>query len=336
MRGYEEIAGLIDEGISNARQRSDPASLLRLLVQRSVFMNNGEALPEISQLLESGADLSKRADVLWRLAFVHFTVTEDLDQALNALNLAFSLAAAGARFNLPEALMWRSEAHFHGGDLMRAGADADRLIEVSHSMSPHTRQHAMGTKARVLLGRGDWRGVIEQADALRSLVREYPDDSFCLIGASGVADGAIAEILEGRRAPADLESIVLRMVPESPAIRAATLLVPLAMSAREVAEDDAHRAYARETPIYDREQIWDPTETSWAIAHVVREQWRELEALLTRLDARAGRGAKFAGALAAALREEEAAARGGPKPEHEALRGLGYLGISQLVSYRVN
>jgi class 3 adenylate cyclase/tetratricopeptide (TPR) repeat protein len=336
MRSYEEIGGLIDEGISNARQRSDPASLLRLLVQRSVFLNNGEALPEISRLLESGADLSKRADVLWRLALVHFTVTEDLEQALHALDLAFTLGAAGASFNLPEALMWRSEAHFHAGALVRAGADAERLIEVSHTLSPHTRQHALGTKARVLLGRGDWPGVIEQADALRSLVRGYPDDSFCLIGASGVADGAIAEILEGRRASTDLESIVLRMVPESPAIRAATLLVPLVMSAREVAEDDAHRAYARETPIYDREQIWDPTETSWAIAHVVREQWSELEALVARLDARAQHGSEFAGALAAALRQEEAAARGGPKPAHEALRGLGYHGISQLVSYRVH
>jgi class 3 adenylate cyclase/tetratricopeptide (TPR) repeat protein len=335
LRSYEEIAGLIDEGISNARQRSDPASLLRLLVQRSVFINSGEALPEISQLLESGADLSKRADVLWRLALVHFTVTEDLEQALSALDLAFTLAAAGAGFNLPEALMWRSEAHFHAGALVRAGADADRLLEISHTMSPHTRQHALGTKARVLLGRGDWPGVIEQADALRSLVREYPDDSFCLIGASGVADGAIAEILEGRRASKDLESTVQRMVPESPAIRAATLLVPLVMSAGEVAEDDAHRAYARETPIYDREQIWDPTETSWAIAHVVREQWKELEPLVARLDARAGRGAKYAGALAAALREEMAAARGGPRPRHDALRELGYHGISQLVSYRV-
>jgi tetratricopeptide (TPR) repeat protein len=336
LRSFDEIAGLIDEGISNARQRSDPASLLRLLVQRSVFMNSGEALPEISRLLESGADLSKKADVLWRLALVHFTVTEDLDQALSALDLAFSLAAAGAGFNLPEALMWRSEAHFHAGDLIRAGADADRLLEVSHTMSPHTRQHAMGTKARVLLGRGDWPGVIAQADALRSLVREYPDDSFCLIGASGVADGAIAEILEGRRASNDLEPTVMRMVPESPAIRAATLLVPLAMSAREVAEEDAHRAYARETPIYDREQIWDPTETNWAIAHVVREQWKELEPLVARLDVRAGHGAKFAGALAAALREEMAAARGGPKAKHEALRQLGYHGISQLVSYRVH
>jgi class 3 adenylate cyclase/tetratricopeptide (TPR) repeat protein len=336
VRTFKEIAGLIDEGIANARQRSDQASLLRLLVQRAVFSNNGDALPEISRLLESGADLSTRADALWRLALVHFTVTEDLDQAFVAIDRAFNLATAGAPFNLPEALLWRSEAYFHAGDLARAGADADRLLEVSRSMSPHTRQHAMGTKARVLLGGGDWRGVIEQAHALRSLVREYPDDSYCIVGASLIAYGAMAELIEGMPVSEDLEPLILRIVPESPAIRAATLLMPLAMSSRAVAEDDAHRAYSRETPISDREQIWDLVELHWAIAYVVRAQWKELEPLVTRLDARATHGAKFAGALAAALREEMAAARGGAKPKHEALRGLGYNGISQLVSYRVH
>jgi class 3 adenylate cyclase/tetratricopeptide (TPR) repeat protein len=335
MRTLEEIVGLIDEGISNAREQSDSANLLRLLVQKGVFLNSAEVLPEISRLLESGADLSTRADALWRLALMHFSVTEDMNQALSALDLAFRLAAGGAAFNLPEALMWRSTAFFHAGDLERSDADADRLLDVSRPLSPHTRQHALGTKARVLLGRGDWAGVIEQADALRSLFRDYPDDNFCLIGASGIADGATAQIIEAGRVPEDLESLMLRLIPESPPIRAATLLVPVVMSSGDVAEDDAHRAYARETPIFEREQIWDLTETHWAIAGVVRQQWKELEPLVARLDGRAGRGSKFAGALAAALREEMAAARGGPRPKHEALRGLGYNGISQLVSYRV-
>jgi hypothetical protein len=336
MRTVEEIAGLIDEGISHARQRSDPANLLRLLVQRGVFMNDRDVLPEISRLLESGADLSTRADALWRLALVHFAVTEDLAQGLRALDLAFDLAAAGASFNLPEALMWRSSAYFHAGDLARADADADRLLEIGHTMSPHTRQHGMGSKARVLLGRGDWRGVVQQADQLRSLVRESPDDSFCLVGANLMAYAAIAQIIEGGRASEDLESLILRIVPQATATRAATLLVPLVLSSREAAEDEAHRAYAPETPISERNSIWDLTETHWAIAHVVRQQWKDLEQLVPRLEARARRGALLAGGLATALREEMAAARGGPKPKHAALHELGYHGISQLVSYRVH
>jgi class 3 adenylate cyclase/tetratricopeptide (TPR) repeat protein len=336
MRSVEEIVGLVDEGISHARERSDPASLLRLLVQRGVFLNKADVLPEISQLLKNGADFSTRADALWRLAVMHFGVTEDFDLALSALDLAFRLRDAGAGLNLPEALMWRANALFHAGDLARAEADADRLLEISRTMSPHTRQHGLGTKARVLLGRGDWAGVIEKADALRSLFQEYPDDTFCIIGASGIADGAIAQILDSGRPSDDLEPLMLRVIPDSPGIRAASLLVPLVMSSGEVAEDEAHRAYAPETPIFSREQVWDLTEMHWAIAYVARRQWTELDPLLVRLDGRAQRGSKFAGALAAALREESSSARGGPKPTHDALRGLGYHGISQLLSYRVH
>jgi hypothetical protein len=177
---------------------------------------------------------------------------------------------------------------------------------------------------------------VEKADALRSLIHEYPDDTFCIVGGSGVADGAIAQILQSGHPSEDLQPLMLRVLPDSPGVRAASLLVPLVMSSGDPAEDDARRAYARETPIFDREQVWDLTEMHWAIAYVARRQWKALEPLLTRLDGRAGRGSKFAGALAAALREEEAAARGGPKPAHDALRGLGYHGISQLVSYRVH
>jgi hypothetical protein len=40
------------------------------------------------------------------------------------------------------------------------------------------------------------------------------------------------------------------------------------------------------------------------------------------------------GALAEAIREEIAAAKGGRQPAHAHLRELGYLGLSELLSYR--
>ena len=72
---------------------------------------------------------------LWRLALVHFLVSRDLERALYLLELAFSLGREGAVLNEPEALMWRSNAYFHAGDLGRADADADRLLEIGRSMS---------------------------------------------------------------------------------------------------------------------------------------------------------------------------------------------------------
>src|SRR4029077_5962589 len=113
--------------------------------------------------------------------------------------------------------------------------------------------------------------------------------------------------------------------------RAATLLLPSIMSKRAVNEADVRRAYAAETPIWDRESVWDLTETNIAGGHAIRQQWTEASELIPRLDQMAERGADFARALAAALREEIAAANGGPMPRHDELERLGYSGVSQLL-----
>ena len=332
---FDEVIRVIDEGIAAARRSDDSVNLLRLLVQRGFFTNDATVLPETSRLLEGATDLRPHANAMWRLALVHFLVSRDLERALDLLERAFSLARDGGAINEPEALMWRSNAYFHAGDLARADADADRLIEIARQLSPHTRQHGLGTKGRILAARGDWPGVIAEATALRTLVRENPDASFCLIGANLVGYAAVAELVTGQPLPDDLETLAERLLPDATATRAAAVLVPLVMAARPVSEDDARRAYAPETPIFDREAIWDLTETHFALANVMRGKWSDVERLLPQLDAMAERGATFASALAAGLREEQGAANGGPKPTHDALRRLGYIGISELLSYRV-
>ena len=333
---FDDVVRLIDEGIAVARRADDPVNLLRLLVQRGFFTNDATVLPETSGLLERAADLRPHANALWRLALVHFLVSRDLERALHLLELAFSLARDGAVINEPEALMWRSNAYFHAGDLVRADADADRLLEIGRSMSPHTRQHGIGTKARILAARGDWQGVIAYANALRTIVRENPDASFCLIGANLAGYAAIGEIMTGKSLPDDLDAFAARLLPDATATRAAALLVPLVMAGRPVSEDEARRAYAPETVIWDREAVWDLNETNFAVANAMRGSWSEVDRLLPQLDAMAKRGATLASAMAAALREEREAARGGPNPTHTALRSLGYLGLSELLSYRVH
>ncbi len=332
---FDDVVRVIDEGIAGARRADDSVNLLRLLVQRGFFTNDATVLPETSRLLERAADLRPYANALWRLALVHFLVSRDLERALYLLERAFSLGRDGAVLNEPEALMWRSNAYFHAGDLGRADADADRLLEIGRSMSPHTRQHGLGTKARILAARGDWRGVIGYGNALRTLVRENPDASFCLVGANLAGYAAIGEIMTGQSVPDDLDALAARLLPDATATRAAALLVPLVMAGRPVSEDEARRAYAPETVIWDRQAVWDLNETHFAVANAMRGRWSEVERLLPQLDAMAERGATLASAMAAALREEQEAARGGPKPTHHALRSLGYLGISELLSYRL-
>jgi hypothetical protein len=202
-------------------------------------------------------------------------------------------------------------------------------------MSAHTRQHAVGTKALVRFGRGDWTGVAALAAELRSIVNENPDASFCIVGANLAAYGAIAELIRDRALPADLVPLAERIVPTAKATRAAALLLPTIMSGAAGSEDEARRAYAPETALWDRESIWDIAGMNLAIAQVVLRRWEEAERELPRMDRLGEKGAAFASALAAAIREEIASARGGPKPQHEALVKLGYHGVSELLSYRV-
>lgn len=331
---FQDTQNLIAEGIGYARQSDDRPSLFRLLLQRAVFSHDATVLVECAALLESAPDLRPYGDALWRLAVVHFTTTRDLGQALTAMERSLELARAGAYVNEPEALMWRSEAYFHTGDLARAEADADRLLEISQTMSAHTRQHGLASKARVLWGRGDWSGVAKSGTELRTLVERNPDATWCIAGANLVGYAAVAEIMTGGTGPSDLERFAQRLLPDAAPTRAASLLVPSVMSKREVSEADVRRAYAAETVIWEREGVWDLTETHVALAHVIRRQWAEAADVLPRLDQMAEHGAGFARAMAAALREEIAAASGGPKPRHHELRKLGYHGVSQLFSYR--
>ena len=63
-------------------------------------------------------------------------------------------------------------------------------------------------------------------------------------------------------------------------------------------------------------------------------RWNDLERMLPQFDALAAKGAALLGAFAAAAREQIAAGKGGPAPAHRELRALGYLGLSELLSYQ--
>ena len=56
------------------------------------------------------------------------------------------------------------------------------------------------------------------------------------------------------------------------------------------------------------------------------ERWPELGDILPPARARRRAGSPYLEALAAAIREEMAAAQGGPAPAHGRLRELGYAG----------
>jgi hypothetical protein len=86
--------------------------------------------------------------------------------------------------------------------------------------------------------------------------------------------------------------------------------------------------------LWDRERTWDFFDLMPAVALTMLERWDDLGSSLERLDLFAESGSQVAGATAAAIREEEVAARGGPPPTHVGLLALGCAGISELLRYR--
>ncbi|HEV8054393.1 MAG: hypothetical protein H0X16_03955 [Chloroflexi bacterium] len=328
-----EVLRLLDEGAQTARASGDDVSLARLLAERAAYTNDVSGTEEIARFLES-ADAVRFADAAQRTAQVYLWAGR-IGDAVSLYETVFErLIPAGALINEPEALAWYGLAACTAGDLRRADAVAERLLADSTPRSAHTRQHAYALKALILFGRGDWDGLDSTTRELRSLVDTNPDTSFCLLGAAAVGYQTAAEVLDGRPLTPDIDAQAARMVDESERVQAASVMLPKVMTGDPGALASGLRGYESGLRLWDRYRAWDVADLIPAIALTISGRWDELGPTLARLDEFARGGARLAEATAHAVREEQAAAAGGPAPAHEQLRALGYAGISELLRFR--
>lgn len=327
-----EVTRLLDEGERIARASGDQVSLARLLTERAAFTDDVAGADEIIGLLES-PDAIRFADAALRMAMLYLWNGRVAGAVELYQTLFERLLPAGAIINEPEGLVWYTLATFHAGDLDRADSLADRLLEDATRRSVHTRQHALAVKGYLQLARGAWNLVATTTQQIVELVDANPDAGFCILGASGCGYGAIADVRDRGRAER-IDELVARMVPESPLVQASAVMVPKVMVGDRDAIDAGLKAYAPGLRLWDRARTWDFSELMPAIALTMLERWDELPQSLARLDQFAVGGSRVTGAVAAAIREEEAAAKGGPAPMHTDLRSLGCLGISELLQFR--
>jgi hypothetical protein len=238
-------------------------------------------------------------------------------------------------FNEPEALTWYGLAAFCEGDLSLATDLVDRgRADMAKGRSAHTQSHVGGVRSLVAFGRGDWDELLQSTAELENLIAAYPDVPFCLVGAFAVGWGGVARILRSEPLT-DLDADAARMIEEMELVRAASILLPKAMLGQVDAIDRGRSAYAPDLGLWDRAAAWDVLHLVPALAGCIVERWEMLDEPLVRLDHCAAGGSRLAAAVAAALREELAAAiERGSEPAHADLRALGYNGISELLSYR--
>jgi class 3 adenylate cyclase len=331
----DEVRRLLVDGERTARATGDVSSLALLLAERASYLEDSSGADEIKQLL-GGPHAISVADGAQRLATA-FLWVRHVGDALSVFGDVFErLLPAGAYvFNAADARVWYGIAAVMGGDLELARRVTETLEGETEYRSAHTRSHYFAHRALVAMGVGDWSEVARAEQEMAELVERSGDSSWCLLSAGTIGFAAVGEVLHGQGLRPDIDAQVHRQVPTEEIIQAAALLLPKVMAGRPEALASGLRGYADGLPLADRYRVWDPNGLYPAIAMTQLERWDDVAAALAGLDAGARLGAKLAGAMAAAIREEQRAAEGGPTPAHTELRALGFNGFSELLRYRV-
>jgi class 3 adenylate cyclase/tetratricopeptide (TPR) repeat protein len=328
-----DVVAMLDDGLAAAHAQGDDVALAQLLVGRAAVTDELESAEEVEALLRS-ADPERSADALQRLGQLYLWQGR-VARAVELYRSVFDdLVPRGAVINELEAMLWYALAALNAGDVDLAAQLAERLTAESVHRSAHTKQHGYGVTALVALARGEFDAVTRAGSELRSLVAANPDASFCLLGSGAMGCHAVAEILAGRGIPADLDAQVSHLNPASRPIQASSTMVAKVMTGNAAALADGLAAYAPGIPLIDRQRATDACGLLPAIALTMLERWDELQPVLERLDAFASAGGRLAGAVAAAIREEQAHAPGGATPSHDELHRLGLAGVSTLLRYR--
>jgi class 3 adenylate cyclase len=328
----EEVEGLIDEGCGVARASRDNLALANLLVCRLGFLGSAPGLEEALDAANSTTDLGQLGEALVSLATVK-SLEGDLVAALATCDRIDELIRRGAKVDEHQALLWRFMALYHSGELDAAGRVAERAAMLMPGQSPHYQSHTLGMRSWVAVARARWTEVATLGAETGKLVSDNPSLGFCLVGAGAASWGVVGDVLHGGGVSGSLEPLLYRMVPESGPIRASILFLPSAMVGSDRWLADAAGAYRASTQFWDRQE-WDQFGVSLAIGLTVLERWKELGPYLENLQRVGARGGRLCTALREAILEERARSEGGPTPGHEALRRLGYTGLSELLSFR--
>lgn len=329
-----EVTRLLDEGERIARREGDDLSLARLLIERASYTGDVSMADEAVPFVHS-PDAVHFADAAQRLGELYVFAGQVSRAQVLFATVFDELVPTGAVINYPEALLWYFAAAFHAGNLELAESlVAIAQEDAAKGRSPHTRQHVLSISSLMSFGRGRWEQLIRTTYDLEQLVASSPEASFCLLGCSAMGQGSAARILLGQPLPADLDAVALRMVPVSEIVQASSMMLPKAMMGNVADAERGLAAYAPGLRLWDRAEAWDFSDLIAAMALTVLERWEQLGPPLARLDICAAGGSVLAGATAAAIREEQAAAQGGPAASHQELRRLGFAGISELLRYR--
>jgi class 3 adenylate cyclase/tetratricopeptide (TPR) repeat protein len=321
------VEALLQEGESVARRVGDLASLARLLALRAYRSHDATQLVEALRLSEEVADSASLGSFLEHAGVLQNRVGE-FAVARRTYERLDALATPGALSD--QHLEFRAILALNTGRIGEAEGLANRFLAASASRGPHLRTHALREQSHVLLAQGNWRGLCELAVETERLVAEHPETAFCYAVTTVLSFAVIAHAIEGRCS----EARALFMRAEAPMQAEPLERESVLLLANGVIGDQDKVERLRRDAREPKAQLFWFFHRMEAVALTILERWDELHEVLPPLERIVTKGSPYVEALVVAIREEMAAARGGPAPRHGKLRELGYMGWSQLLAYR--
>jgi class 3 adenylate cyclase len=326
----EEIRTLVRDADAAARNSGDPAVLARTLVygafENSDPSSGGGDPARIAEALR----LSDQVDAVTRREILGWYANDLIrtDQLVRAGELLDEIEGLPVRENeldRMERMRGRATIAMRSGDIVRLEELASELVAMSRHMGPHLQTHADAYAGHVALARGDWDRLLDLATETERLMRSSPTTPFCSHADSLLAFGAVVHARAGRGEEANaLARRILASTDRDTAETFAALAIVFVSATGDprggsiTYVDKRNRVNAQ----YD------------AIVAVASRKHDRALSIASALAARSHNGARFFGALAEAVEEEVVHDRGGRPPIHGALRGIGYVGWSELLSAR--
>ena len=316
-----DVAALVSEAEAAARTSGDRSFLARTLVYSAfkdmdpATMKGDRARIDEAVQLSAGTDSATRREILGWYA-EDLIRSDELDQALNVLEEIDSLPGTMNELDRMEHLRGRAFLAYRAGDLPRLQGLAAEIVGMSRRMGAHLRTHADLYAVQAAVARGDWTEVTRVASDTDRLMRESPGTPFCSSAGNILMYGSVVNARAGRidEARAFAERIPFKTIDD--VLRNDLLAFALAFAG-------------------DRTEVGtESVPHLGGVAAVVSRSHDRALAFAADLASRSRHGARFFAALAEAIREEVAHDRGGPAPRHTALREIGYVGWSELLSTR--
>jgi class 3 adenylate cyclase len=326
----EEVTTLIRDADAAARISGEPAVLARTLVYGAFDNSDPSSASGDPERMSEALRLSEQADAVTRQEILGWYANDLIrtDQLVRAGELLDEIEALPVRENdldRMERIRGRAIIALRSGDLWQLEQRASELVAMSRRMGPHLRTHADAYAGHVAFARGDWDRVLHLSAETERLMRSSSGTAFCSHADSLLAFGAVVHARAGRAEEA--HALVRRILTSTDRDMAEALaaLAIVFISATGDLRGGAVRYVAKGNRVNAQYEA--------IVAVASRSHDRALD-IAQELEARSHQGARFFGALAEAVEEEVAHDRGGGRPAHGALREIGYVGWSELLSAR--